>query len=114
MTGCTPAIKRRQRRSRFVPCCPKRYTWGYTLRHRGSDFEDGSWIWPDFRRGGMAEWSMAVVLKTTEPGRVPGVRIPLPPPSAYARMLWHASYGAMASTHGMRSRRSAEVDVHQD
>src|SRR6187402_1788451 len=31
-------------------------------------------------RGGMAEWSMAVVLKTTEPGRVPGVRIPLPPP----------------------------------
>src|SRR4051794_1760915 len=28
----------------------------------------------------MAEWSMAVVLKTTEPGRVPGVRIPLPPP----------------------------------
>src|SRR6478752_3698000 len=32
----------------------------------------------------MAEWSMAVVLKTTEPGRVPGVRIPLPPPSACA------------------------------
>ncbi len=32
-------------------------------------------------RGGMAEWSMAVVLKTTVPGRVPGVRIPLPPPS---------------------------------
>jgi hypothetical protein len=28
----------------------------------------------------MAEWSMAVVLKTTEPGRVPGVRIPLSPP----------------------------------
>jgi hypothetical protein len=27
----------------------------------------------------MAEWSMAVVLKTTVPGRVPGVRIPLPP-----------------------------------
>jgi hypothetical protein len=31
-------------------------------------------------RGGMAEWSMAVVLKTTEPETVPGVRIPLPPP----------------------------------
>ena len=31
--------------------------------------------------GGMAEWSMAVVLKTTVPGRVPGVRIPLPPPN---------------------------------
>ena len=30
--------------------------------------------------GGMAERSMAVVLKTTVPGRVPGVRIPLPPP----------------------------------
>src|SRR6266851_1022171 len=41
----------------------------------------------DFRikwlRGGMAEWSMAVVLKTTVPGRVPGVRIPLPPPDEY-------------------------------
>src|SRR5437868_13158268 len=31
--------------------------------------------------GGMAEWSMAVVLKTTVPETVPGVRIPLPPPS---------------------------------
>ena len=30
-------------------------------------------------RGGMAEWSMAVVLKTTERVTVPGVRIPLPP-----------------------------------
>src|SRR5262249_14378626 len=37
-----------------------------------------------FRRGGMAEWSMAVVLKTTVPGRVPGVRIPLPPPTLAA------------------------------
>ena len=37
-------------------------------------------FWLDFRRGGMAEWSMAVVLKTTEPETVPGVRIPLPPP----------------------------------
>jgi hypothetical protein len=31
------------------------------------------------RRGEMGEWSMAVVLKTTEPETVPGVRIPLPP-----------------------------------
>ena len=31
--------------------------------------------------GGMAERSMAVVLKTTEPETVPGVRIPLPPPN---------------------------------
>ena len=30
--------------------------------------------------GEMAEWSMAVVLKTTEPETVPGVRIPLSPP----------------------------------
>ena len=30
--------------------------------------------------GEMAEWSMAVVLKTTELVRVPGVRIPLSPP----------------------------------
>ena len=29
----------------------------------------------------MAEWSMAVVLKTTEPETVPGVRIPLSPPT---------------------------------
>jgi hypothetical protein len=34
------------------------------------------------RRGGMAEWSMAVVLKTTAPETVPGVRIPLPPPTS--------------------------------
>ena len=33
------------------------------------------------QHGEMAEWSMAVVLKTTEPGRVPGVRIPLSPPT---------------------------------
>src|ERR1700736_281323 len=31
----------------------------------------------------MAEWSMAVVLKTTEPATVPGVRIPLPPPNTW-------------------------------
>jgi hypothetical protein len=43
---------------------------------------------------------MAVVLKTTEPETVPGVRIPLPPPSAYARMSWETSYGAMALTDG--------------
>ena len=33
------------------------------------------------RRGGMAEWFKAAVLKTVEPERVPGVRIPLPPPN---------------------------------
>jgi hypothetical protein len=36
--------------------------------------------------GEVAEWSMAVVLKTTVPGRVPGVRIPPSPPAfAHAR-----------------------------
>ena len=34
----------------------------------------------------MAEWSMAVVLKTTVPERVPGVRIPLPPPDIMPRV----------------------------
>ncbi len=29
----------------------------------------------------MAEWSMAAVLKTAVPERVPGVRIPLSPPA---------------------------------
>ena len=37
------------------------------------------------RRGEMAEWSMAVVLKTTVPETVPGVRIPLSPPSPPCR-----------------------------
>ena len=46
----------------------------------------------DFRRGGMAEWSMAVVLKTTEPVRVPGDRIPLPPPPTLQRQNWCAFY----------------------
>ena len=43
----------------------------------------------------MAEWSMAVVLKTTEPGRVPGVRIPLSPPAfvACGDFGWAAAYG---------------------
>jgi hypothetical protein len=31
--------------------------------------------------GGMAEWLKAAVLKTVELERVPGVRIPLPPPN---------------------------------
>ena len=30
--------------------------------------------------GEMAEWTIASVLKTVEPSRVPGVRIPLSPP----------------------------------
>ena len=41
----------------------------------------------------MAEWSMAVVLKTTVPETAPGVRIPLPPPPfarVIVRELWVA------------------------
>ena len=39
-----------------------------------------------FRLGGMAEWTMAVVLKTTVAAMSPGVRIPLPPPNASGRI----------------------------
>ena len=44
------------------------------------------WMPSILKRGEMAEWSMAVVLKTTEPETVPGVRIPLSPPT-FARVL---------------------------
>ena len=37
------------------------------------------------RRGGVAEWSNAAVLKTVERESVPGVRIPPPPPLALAK-----------------------------
>jgi hypothetical protein len=33
-----------------------------------------------FRRGEVAEWSIAMVLKTIGPARAPGVRIPPSPP----------------------------------
>ncbi len=36
--------------------------------------------------GGMAEWSMATVLKTVRPARVSWVRIPLPPPQLNSRL----------------------------
>ena len=37
--------------------------------------------------GGVAEWSIAAVLKTVEPLRVPGVRIPLPPLERLTSMM---------------------------
>src|SRR4051812_20443139 len=61
------------------------------------------------KAGGMAEWSMAVVLKTTEPETVPGVRIPLPPPDIVvllgnlAQLEFHPSFGPL-SIAGLRSR----------
>src|SRR4051812_11129934 len=43
-------------------------------------------ILAEIRRGEMAEWLKAAVLKTAERETVPGVRIPLSPPSASARV----------------------------
>ena len=37
--------------------------------------------------GGMAEWTMATVLKTVVAARSPGVRIPLPPLEGQKRVL---------------------------
>ncbi len=56
------------------------YTSGDTWPGFASEFCKDARNLATVRRGGMAEWSMAVVLKTTVPERVPGVRIPLPPP----------------------------------
>ena len=55
-------------------------------------------IW---KTGEMAEWSMAVVLKTTEPERVPGVRIPLSPPAFVASgdFGWAAAYAGSRDAH---------------
>jgi hypothetical protein len=61
----------------------------------------------------MGEWFNPAVLKTVEPGRVPGVRIPLPPPENYRdfslanRKRTRSSTGALpnvsASLHAMAS-----------
>ena len=65
-----------------VPVRRDRYTCGDTSGSTALAIGGFGRIRRFFRRGGMAEWSMAVVLKTTVPGRVPGVRIPLPPPDS--------------------------------
>src|SRR5262252_1964954 len=56
------------------------------IRRAVSELRSARLLRDSVRRGGMAEWSMAVVLKTTVPGRVPGVRIPLPPTYVAARI----------------------------
>src|SRR5258706_14607276 len=56
--------------------------------------------------GEMAEWSMAVVLKTTEPETVPGVRIPLSPPFAHACRLARELRAAGRAKGVHRSSRS--------
>jgi hypothetical protein len=59
--------------SRPQPWCPAASTSSRGAR--------GAAIRIKWACGGMAEWSMAVVLKTTVRATVPGVRIPLPPPN---------------------------------
>src|SRR2546428_7349052 len=56
----------------------------------------------------MAEWSMAVVLKTTVPGRVPGVRIPLPPP---AKIRSRCRPASQAVNHFPRERGRSVMRV---
>ena len=58
--------------------------------------------------GEVAEWSMAVVLKTTEPETVPGVRIPPSPPFLRSRSRFSASYGGIASLTDEIARRLGE------
>ena len=54
--------------------------------------------------GGMAEWSMAAVLKTVGSERGPGVRIPLPPPAFARRSLRSRLRLASPTRRSLRSR----------
>ena len=54
----------------------------------------------------MAEWFKAVVLKTIEPGRVPGVRIPLSPPSAIDASLLRCA------TRETKEDEDGAIDAH--
>jgi hypothetical protein len=85
--------------SRVVLCRPVRYTCGDTWRLAATTVNESRRFWREFRRGGMAEWSMAVVLKTTEPETVPGVRIPLPPPSFASLSLAADQIRSTVATH---------------
>jgi hypothetical protein len=59
----------------------------------------------------MAEWSMAVVLKTTAPETVPGVRIPLPPPNqssvidSMSKAIDRRRNSRVINCQGVRERR---------
>ena len=59
----------------------------------------------------MAEWSMAVVLKTTAPETVPGVRIPLPPPNLVGRSGWVVLGSPSCALRATTSGNSMLVDV---
>jgi hypothetical protein len=83
-------------RARCVAWRLKRYTCGDRWRGARDRRRGAARIRATFRRGGMAEWSMAVVLKTTEPGRVPGVRIPLPPPTTLRFVVFGSRLQATA------------------
>ena len=53
---------------------------------------------------------MAVVLKTTVPGRVPGVRIPLPPPhSPFQRVAWRVNPSARGVNRIIRPCAARQV-----
>ena len=61
LTASTPGFP-----SGAVPCCPECYTSGDTEGWIRCIAEENREFWPDCRCGGMAEWSMAVVLKTDD------------------------------------------------
>ncbi len=57
-------------------------------------------------RGGMCEWLKQAVLKTAVPERVPGVRIPLPPPASVSSSFANA---LRISAAGSRSAQNAPL-----
>src|SRR5579863_3907933 len=64
------------------------------------------------RSGGMGEWLKPAVLKTVELERVPGVRIPLPPPLLFMRsgcVMFLLGAVAFAQPPGMPPRPPAPV-----
>jgi hypothetical protein len=59
--------------------------------------------------GEMAERSMAAVLKTAVPGRVPGVRIPLSPPDFVAAVFRLLATAAAGKPRFARAVRAADT-----
>ena len=54
-------------------------------------------------KGGVAEWLKAAVLKTVERLRVPGVRIPPPPPEIRKKPSGNCGFFAFQGFSGTRS-----------
>ena len=61
-------------------------------------------------RGGMGERLIPAVLKTVVPERVPGVRIPLPPPDPFTIKAFqkHNSFAINSYVGGRRRERTGE------